>query len=72
MPAGVFKLEENERFYSHLSQSHHNQSHQCQSHLSQSHQVPIITISVAAHRNIKVHQIIGIVGGGLPDVILDT
>ena len=55
----------------HLVQTLFNDSQRL-SHLSQSHQVPVITISVAAHWYIKVHQIIGIVGSGLPDVILDS
>ena len=55
----------------HLVQTLFNDSQRL-SHLSQSHQVPIITISVAAHRNIKVNQIVGVVGLSLPQVPLDA
>ena len=40
-------------------------------HLRHPHEIPIITVAIAAHRNIEVNQIIGVIGSGLPDVVLD-
>ena len=41
-------------------------------HLRHPHEITVITIAVAAHGNIKVHQVVCVIGGGLPDVVLDT
>ena len=34
--------------------------------------VPVVAISIAAHRDVEVHQVISVVGCGLPDVVLDA
>ena len=41
-------------------------------HLGHPHQISVVAVSVAAHGNIEVNQIVGIVGLGLPQVVLDT
>lgn len=41
------------------------------SHLRHPHEIPIITVAIAAHRNVKVNQVIGVIGSGLPDIVLD-
>ena len=41
-------------------------------HLSHPHQISVVAVSVAAHGNIEVNQIVGIVRLGLPQVVLDT
>merc|ERR1719184_131577 len=42
------------------------------SHLCHPHQVSVIAVSSGTNRHIKVHQVISIIGLGLPQVILDT
>ena len=42
------------------------------SHLSHPHQVSVVTVTIASHRNIKVYQVICIIGLSFPQVILDT
>merc|ERR550534_2937446 len=41
-------------------------------HLRHPHEVAVITVTIAAHGHVKVDQVIGVIRGGLPDVILDT
>ena len=42
------------------------------SHLRHPHQISVVTVSVAAHGNIEIHQIVGIVRLGLSQIVLDT
>ena len=42
------------------------------SHLGHPHQISVVAVSVAAHGNIEVNQIVGIIGLGLSQVVLDT
>ena len=41
-------------------------------HLRHPHEVPVVTVAVAAHGHVEVHQVVSVIGGGLPDVVLDT
>ena len=41
-------------------------------HLGHPHQISVIAVSVAAHGNIEIHQIVGIVRLGLSQIVLDT
>ena len=41
-------------------------------HLRNPHEVPVVTIAIAANRHVEVDKVIGVVGGRLPDVVLDT
>ena len=41
-------------------------------HLCHPHEVTVVTITVAAHGNVKVHQVVSVIGSGLSDVVLDT
>merc|ERR1719150_3148652 len=41
-------------------------------HLRHALQVSVVAVSVAAHRNVEIHQIIGVIGLGLPQIVLDT
>ena len=41
-------------------------------HLRHALQVSVVAVSVAAHRNVEIHQIIRVIGLGLPQIILDT
>ena len=41
-------------------------------HLCHPHEVPVVTVAVAAHGHVEVHQVVCVIGGSLPDVVLDT
>ena len=41
-------------------------------HLRHALQISVVAVSVAAHRNVEIHQIIRVIGLGLPQIILDT
>ena len=41
-------------------------------HLRHALQVSVVAVSVAAHRNVEIHQIIRVIGLGLPQIVLDT
>ena len=42
------------------------------SHLCHSHQISVIAVSIAAHRNIKINEVVGVIWLGLPQVVLDS
>ena len=41
-------------------------------HLGHSHQISVIAVSIAAHRNIKINEVVGVIWLGLPQVVLDS